>query len=255
MSLLSEDDSLEGKSWIEICDAEHALEEKLRNESVNKSAEYEEMENVPDELRTSENVELSKHQTESVSMDFKAPPRSRTVEGRSETNHLVAKHEEFVDKTLPVTPQKSSSAECRTPISYAKIVQGLKSESDCTPSKTETAFTEDLSITSHLDVFHVASPLKDASKKEAKANFTLDEDTIMYSPCKKEEVPVKNMKRPFQLIESPKPRPRSASDSSIHKIAKSVANSDVHSLPIEEMDENIASGSEDGKERSVDSPK
>lgn len=218
----------DNRSWAEICD-EELYNEEAAVEAEQYEESFEEGEFRNDSFVVPEPVAAAKLES---SNDL-PPWRS----------HLTAADKPESSSDLPpwrarlkprISSPESIDHECkhvdkpviRNNISYAKVVQGVaKDSSNVQPN----LFNEDLSLTSHLDVFHVDSPQKKIDDNEPILDILVDENT-MFSPCESatsdSSVP-KNTKRPFMLIDSPA---RESRDRALHfpKVAKSEKGSDVH---------------------------
>lgn len=218
------DVSSDNRSWLEICDEELVEEQqKILEELI-----------IPDVSVQKEIFEDSK--------SVEQFPMKTKIKNTSNTDTEVL----YKTKSLSEVCNSEFKKNAKIPgvLSYAKVVsQGIKKELPADVNmKTECNITtEDLSLTSHLDVFHVQSPHKDVMRNdEAKFEMFLDEDTVVFSPNKfsSENAVSKNTKRPFMLIDSPVQvsRGRTSSIHSTHKIAKSEINSDVHSSTNKNVD-------------------
>ncbi|XP_065216596.1 enolase-phosphatase E1 [Planococcus citri] len=234
----------DNRSWLEICDEE--LDGDIKDEP-----EDSELDGIKDEplspIKYEVKSELSlsiKNEVKdeplasadsesgdesSLPVDYKPNIANSTIEEgeiRSDLDDSIVKTEKPNDEGF------ASSAAISNILSYAKVLsRGSGSENVPKRKPASDIPTEDLSLTSHLDVFHVDSPCKEVIRDEAEIELMIDEDTIMFSPVKKMENPAKNMKRSFHLIESPiqNRRERTNSVHSTHKVSKSDQCSDVHS--------------------------
>ncbi len=209
----------DNRSWVEICDEEEALSDE-KSRPVDESLEE-------GELR--DNSRRSSIFNESTN---KAPEPSE-LDSKLSTS--------TPSKTEFVSPEWKSRTENTTTnvLSYAKVLSKGITTSPSTGvfsgvKVQATTATEDLSLTSHLDIFHVDSPQKDPVKSEVEIELFVDEDTVMFSPEKskwEENSSSRNAKRPFMLIDSPLQETRNR-NSGVHdtrKKAKAEINSDVHS--------------------------
>lgn len=219
----STDDQIDNRSWLEICDEELQTEIKLT-----------------EKLKNEQTIKSEPHDQETIKSEFNEDYET----GKSEPNDLDESKEEgeITSDSINLSLVKdesrndqgfASTAAISNILSYARVLsQGAKSEEKRERRKAAANIpTDDLSLTSHLDIFHVDSPCKEIKKEETEIDLMLDEDTVMFSPVKKEENPAKNMKRPFKLIDSPVQHKRERTNSvhSTHKVAKSDKYSDVHS--------------------------
>lgn len=202
----------DNRSWAEICE-----EELYNEEAAAKAEEYEESfeegELRDDSFAVPEHLDAGKPEPSND-----VPPWRALLKPRQSSQESIDRECDRVDKPI-----------IRNNVSYAKVVsQGTTA----VPSNVQPNLSnDDLSLTSHLDVFHVDSPQKkiDNNDNEPILDILVDEDT-MFSPCKStpnESVVPKNTKRPFMLIDSPA---RENRDRALHfpKIAKSEMRSDVH---------------------------
>lgn len=201
------DSTDDNRSWAEICDEELSDEESRLIRKYEESFEEGEIRDnsfvVPEPVRA-EKSESSKEVPSS------APTVSRSPSPESIDS-------EDVNGVKPVIRNK---------ISYAKAVSSQLSSA---PRNVQPNLYDDLSLTSHLDVFHVDSPQKKIDSNEQVLDILVDENA-MFSPCKStpiESNASKKTKRPFMLIDSPA---RETRDKALHfpKIAKSKEDTDVH---------------------------
>lgn len=281
MSLLSDDDSLHGKSWAEICDAELRANENENTSvqsPVKKSIEEGEVtdtsvdENTNDarsENASPEDCKVRNNSTfRNISHTFAintceiknisakcgtvSEIRSTSVKSVSTDDVMNQSIEEgeIRDSSFELTTNSNTTPRKMNVFSYAKVVRGLKTDTN------KSLVNDDLSLTSHLDIFHVNSPekIQEEEKTNSEIEIMLDEDTVMFSPCKKEENPPKNMKRPFMLIDSPvqKSKKGITGITSIYKIAKSMIGDDVHSSTNDKIE---TQSNDDGVEKNVSSPR
>lgn len=219
------DQSVDNKSWLEICDEE--LGDIKDDPSSPTECELKSEPDIEDELLGFSDSEIKEEPTSFVECESNIA-NSTIEEGeiRSDLDDSVVKKENQNDDGF------ASSATISNILSYAKVLsRGTTSEGAPTRKSVGNIPTEDLSLTSHLDIFHVDSPCKEVKREETEIDIMLDEDTVMFSPVKKEENPAKNMKRSFQLIDSPVQikRERTNSVRSTHKVSKSDVCTDVHS--------------------------
>lgn len=278
MSLLSDDDSLHGKSWAEICDAELRANGNTSVQSPSKkSIEDGEITDTSADENTndastvnafSENCEVRDNSTfRNISHTFAtntceikdilakcgAVSKNRSTSVRSVSTGILnqsIEEGEIRDSSFQFTTNSNTTPRKMNVFSYAKVVRGLKTDTN------KSVVNDDLSLTSHLDIFHVNSPekIQEEEKTNSEIEIMLDEDTVMFSPCKKEENPPKNMKRPFMLIDSPvqKSKKGVTGITSIYKIAKSMIGDDVHSSTNDKIE---TQSNDDGVEKNVSSPR
>lgn len=203
----------DNRSWAEICEEELYNDEAAAEiEAYEKS--FEDGEIRDNSFAVPESVDSAKPESSN-----EVPPWRALLKPRQSSPESINRECASVNKPI-----------IRDNVSYAKVVsQGTTA----VPSNVQPNLSnDDLSLTSHLDVFHVDSPQKKINDNEPILDILVDEDT-MFSPCKStpnESVVPKNTKRPFMLIDSPA---RETRDQALHfpKIAKSERRSDVHTEP------------------------
>ncbi|XP_039282329.1 YTH domain-containing protein 1 isoform X2 [Nilaparvata lugens] len=117
---------------------------------------------------------------------LKTPEKEKEpVETQSSSSRrkiFIVKDENACDNSLQSTDRGTDSISPKTNTSYAKILKSSSPEanscklpvSDATPKKD--FLQEDISLSSHLDVFHVASPCKGKEKKASTEGSVVDKD-------------------------------------------------------------------------------